>query len=131
MSDSIISGLPVSGASLSLVSKPTVATGANVAEKVDSSWQSVMSGGKVSPQQPAAEQLQQAVSDISDYMQTISRDLQFQVDKLTGSTIVTVLDTETKEIIRQIPTEEVVAMARYIAENMQDSVKGLLMNSEG
>ena len=97
--------------------------------------QDVSDSGKVSPQASApkldAEDVAKAVSDISDYVQNISRDLQFQVDNHTGGTIVTVLDHETKEIIRQIPSEEVVAMARYIAENAPDPVKGLLMNGEG
>jgi flagellar protein FlaG len=95
----------------------------------------VSNSGKVSPQetQPKvdAEKVEKAVSDISDYVQNFSRDLQFQVDKQTGTTIVTVLDHETKAVIRQIPSEEVVAMARHIAENAPDPVKGLLMNSEG
>ena len=97
--------------------------------------QEVSNSGKVSPQetQPKvdAEKVEKAVSDISDYVQNFSRDLQFQVDKQTGTTIVTVLDHETKAVIRQIPSEEVVAMARHIAENAPDPVKGLLMNSEG
>lgn len=121
----------VSAAQLSLVSRPepTVNTSA-VSER-----QEVSHGGKVSPQESESkvdtETVEKAVSEISDYVQNFSRDLQFQVDKHTGTTIVTVLDHETKEIIRQIPSEEVVTMARHIAENAPDPVKGLLMNGEG
>jgi len=100
--------------------------------------QEVADSGKVSPQASEkteaeidAKDVAKAVSEIADYVQSISRDLQFQVDKQTGSTIVTVLDHETKEVIRQIPSEEAVAMARFIAENAPDPVKGLLMNGEG
>lgn len=97
--------------------------------------QDLPDSGKVSPQESKpevdTEEVLQAVSDISDYVQNISRDLQFQVDKQTGSTIVTVLDHETQEVIRQIPSEEIVAIARHLAENAPDPVKGLLMNSEG
>ena len=126
MSDSAISTTQ-----LSLVSKPTSTANTNAVNQ----RQEVSQSGKVSPQQAEpkidAEDVAKAVSEISDYVQNISRDLQFQVDKQTGSTIVTVLDHETKEVIRQIPTEEVVAIARYIAENAPDPVKGLLMNGEG
>lgn len=97
--------------------------------------QEVPYGGKVSPQESEpkldAETVEKAVTEISDYVQNISRDLQFQVDKQTGTTIVTVLDHETKEVIRQIPSEELVTIARNIAENAPDPVKGLLMNGEG
>lgn len=126
MSDSAISTTQ-----LSLVSKPTSTANTNAVNQ----RQEVSQSGKVSPQQSEpqidAEDVARAVSEISDYVQNISRDLQFQVDKQTGSTIVTVLDHETKEVIRQIPTEEVVAIARHIAENAPDPVKGLLMNGEG
>ncbi|MEZ5480959.1 MAG: flagellar protein FlaG [Porticoccaceae bacterium] len=40
------------------------------------------------------------------------------------------LDSETSEIVRQIPSEEVLAISRYITEYAPDPVKGLLMNSE-
>ena len=120
----------VSTTQLSLVSRPTSTANTEAVNQ----RQEVSQSGKVSPQQAEpkidAEDVAKAVSEISDYVQNISRDLQFQVDKQTGSTIVTVLDTETKEVIRQIPSEEVVAMARFIAENAPDPVKGLLMNGE-
>jgi flagellar protein FlaG len=97
--------------------------------------QDVSAGGKVSPQQPESEvtreAVQKAVSDISDYVQKVSRELQFQVDDDIGDTIITVVDRETGDIIRQIPSSEVVQLARYIAENAPDPVTGLLVNSEG
>ncbi|MEH6616214.1 MAG: flagellar protein FlaG [Porticoccus sp.] len=97
--------------------------------------QDMPESGKVSPQQPVSEvtrdEVVEAVSDISNYIQNVSRELQFQVDDQAGSTIITVTDSGTDEVIRQIPSEEIVAMARYIAENTPDPVKGLLMNSEG
>lgn len=97
--------------------------------------QKVPEGGKVSPQEAAPEvtreAVMEAVSDISDYVQNISRELQFQVDDEIGSTIVTVVDRDTGDIIRQIPSEEIVQLAHYIAENGPDPVKGLLINSDG
>jgi flagellar protein FlaG len=40
------------------------------------------------------------------------RDLQFQVDDTTGITVITVRDATTKEVVRQIPAEEVLAVSR-------------------
>lgn len=85
--------------------------------------------------QQSPQQLAQATRDISDYIQTVSRSLQISVDKDLGSTVITVLDRETEEIIRQIPQEEILEIARFIAaqtaEAAADPVKGLLMDSEG
>jgi len=83
----------------------------------------------------SAQQLAQATSDISDYIQTVSRSLQISIDSDLGSTIITVRDRDTEEVIRQIPQEEILEIARFIAaqtaDAVADPVKGLLMDSEG
>ena len=97
--------------------------------------QEAAAGGKVSPAEATAEltseQVVDAVNNITDHIQHLSRSLQFVVDDQTGDTVVTVSDRETGEVVRQIPSEEVMAMARYLAENDPDPVRGLLMNSKG
>lgn len=60
--------------------------------------------------------VEQAVNQINQYVQTLSRDLHFTVDKDSGRTVVKVLDTETKEIIRQIPSEELLQIARHLTD---------------
>ena len=109
-----------------------VATSAEVGPT--SNRQDVSATGNVSPQQEETEvtreEVAEAVSNVTNFIQSVSRELQFQVDDTTGGTIVTVMDSETDEIVRQIPTEEIVAISRYIAEFAPDPVKGLLMNSE-
>jgi uncharacterized FlaG/YvyC family protein len=55
-----------------------------------------------------------AVSRLNDHVQSISRDLEFTVDKELNRTIITVYDTETDEVIRQIPSDEVLSLARYL-----------------
>jgi flagellar protein FlaG len=67
----------------------------------------------------------EAVSNLNDYVQVIRRELQFRVDKETGQTVVTVLDSETREVIRQIPREEVLALARHLGRE-----KGLLFSAD-
>jgi len=69
-------------------------------------------------QQPADEKtLQKAVSDITAYVQNLQRDLQFRIDTELGRLVVSVVDSETKEIIRQIPSEDVLERARYLEES--------------
>ncbi len=60
--------------------------------------------------------VKQAVNQINQYVQTLSRDLHFTVDEDSGRTVVKVLDTETKEIIRQIPSEELLQIARHLTD---------------
>lgn len=57
-----------------------------------------------------------AVRKISDFVRTIRRDLEFSVDEVTGQTVIRVRDAKTEELIRQIPPEEILAIARQLEE---------------
>ncbi|MFE8072034.1 flagellar protein FlaG [Marinobacteraceae bacterium S3BR75-40.1] len=61
------------------------------------------------------EALQDAVTQLNDYVQSVQRDLQFEIDDDTGETVVRVLDKETQEVVRQIPDE----VAMRLAQNLQ------------
>lgn len=65
-------------------------------------------------QEVSKSSLNAAVDDLSHYAQNISRDLQFSIDEELNKTIITVYDSATEEVIRQIPTEEVLQLARNI-----------------
>jgi len=64
------------------------------------------------------KELSQAVSDLNDFVQNIQRNVYFSVDDDTGRTIVRVVDRETDELIRQIPSEEVLNIARSLEEQI-------------
>jgi len=91
------------------------------------------SGSRISsnPQpeaQPAVateNQVQQAVEEIQQTMEKLAQNLHFSIDKDTGITVIKVLDSQTQEVIRQIPTEEAVSIARTL-----DKVQGLLFNDQ-
>tara|TARA_R110002050_G_scaffold268113_1_gene409989 strand:- start:38847 stop:39242 length:396 start_codon:yes stop_codon:yes gene_type:complete len=70
------------------------------------------------------ESLQSAVAQINEHMQNVERSLQFTIDEDSGKDVVTVLDKKTEEIIRQFPSEEVLVIARQIAEQ-KDGVVSL------
>jgi len=55
-----------------------------------------------------------AVSKLNDHVQNISRDIEFTIDKELNRTIITVYDSETDEVIRQIPSEEALSLARHL-----------------
>jgi flagellar protein FlaG len=64
--------------------------------------------------EPSSEQLDAAVSKLNDYVQNVQRTLSFSVDKDTGMTVVKVIDTQTNELVRQIPAENVLKLAADI-----------------
>ncbi len=84
---------------------------------------------------PSAAELAEATRDISEYIQTVSRNLDRAVDDQLGRTVITVLDAESEEVVRQIPSEEILAIARFLQQQRADSesadpVPGLLFNKE-
>lgn len=58
------------------------------------------------------EALQKTVDNLNGYAQNLKRNLQFSVDKDLDRTVIRVVDTDTKQVIRQIPSEEMLAIAR-------------------
>lgn len=51
-------------------------------------------------------ELQQAVESINDFLQANRRALEFSLDDQTGRMVITVMDAERQEVIRQIPPEQ-------------------------
>jgi len=77
-------------------------------------------------------QLDEAVKKVSDFLSAQNRDLLFNVDEQTQRTVVTVKESSSGEIIRQIPSEEVLKLANRIQELQQDvgNSIGIFINSE-
>lgn len=72
-----------------------------------------------------AEELQHAVDDIAASMNVIQKGLAFNIDEDSGMQVVKVIDVSTGELIRQIPNEEALEIAKKLNE-----VTGLLMKTE-
>ncbi len=66
------------------------------------------------PSALTAEAVQNALDRMSSHVQNLQRALQFSVDEESGDTVVKVIDAETKEVIRQIPSEELLAIAHRL-----------------
>jgi flagellar protein FlaG len=78
------------------------------------------------------ESLDAAAKIVEDFLQQSSSYLKFGVDKDTGTYFFRIIDPVTQETIRQIPSEEILTMARKL-RNMSDpkDVSGVLMDEEG
>ena len=57
-----------------------------------------------------------ALSNIQDFVQHIQRNLSFALDESSGRVVVKVTDAESGELIRQIPSEEVLKLAESLSE---------------
>ncbi len=89
-------------------------------------------GGKALPPEAAArggDGPREALRRIEAYVQGVRRELRFSVDETTGRTVIRVLDAETEEVIRQIPPEELMAVARSLAEGREAGIEGLLFRA--
>ena len=80
--------------------------------------------------QERKKEIDRAVKNVFGYVQNVTRELNFTVDEELDKFIVTVLDQDTGEIIRQIPTEEMLELSKTLAdvqENVtKDGYKGIL-----
>ena len=73
----------------------------------------------------SAKEVETAARQVEKFVQSISSDLQFTVDDTSGSFVVKVVDRATKEVIRQIPSEEMLAIAKAL-----DRLQGLLVKQQ-
>lgn len=76
---------------------------------------------KVPDPRELKQQLQEAAEQLNRQMQRNQRDLSFSVDDAADKIVVTVKNTESGEVVRQIPSEAALKLARNLAD-----VKGLL-----
>lgn len=63
---------------------------------------------------PDPAELTAAVSRLNDHVQNIQRTLAFSIEETTGTMVVQVYDSQTDELIRQIPAEETIKLAASI-----------------
>ena len=74
-------------------------------------------------QKPTQEQIAEAVEKLADRAQSLQRELQFSVDEDSERTIITVINKETGDIVRQIPPEELL----NLADHLSDLTSGLVL----
>lgn len=71
------------------------------------------------------EQLQKIATDLSDMMSVMRKGLAFEVDDTLDIPVVSVMDMDSGEVIRQIPNAEALELAQKLSD-----VAGLLVKTE-
>jgi flagellar protein FlaG len=74
---------------------------------------------------PSSEQLKEAVSQLNKASQDKTQGLEFSIDNDSKRTVVKVIDQTTKEVLRQIPTQEALEIAKALES--KSSTAGLLI----
>lgn len=78
-----------------------------------------------SEQAQSREPVEEAVSSIKAFAQSIQRNLNFALDDSTGQVVVKVTDGVSGEVIRQIPSEDALRLAESL-----DEMRSLLFKAE-
>jgi len=86
-------------------------------------------GGQALPLQPAAQPVpqvdfSQVVQQLDAFVEGGQRSLQFRVDDVTGDTVMTVVDANTQEVIRQIPPDFKLVLAQSL-----NRLQGLIVDA--
>lgn len=96
-------------------SDPPAATSVGAAAPDAAAKSVAQAAPKTAPQpEPSTAALKQAAKQLETFMQSMNRYLEFRIDQDSGRTVVTVRDTTTGDVIRQIPAEEVLRLAQNL-----------------
>jgi len=85
---------------------------------------------KAPPQVPEFKKLDvdKAIEELQAFVDGLGRKLSFARDESVNRSVITVRDTTTNQVVRQIPSEEVIAISRQIRDEMMEMRAGLLMD---
>lgn len=75
--------------------------------------------------EPTPEELRKTVEALRKALAPVARDLRFSIDQETGKTVITVTDVATREVIRQIPSQEALDIAHAL-----DRLQGVLLKQK-
>lgn len=80
----------------------------------------------------STQELDEALLEVNEFVQTRNKQLNFSVDEDSGKQVVKVTDSESGDVIRQIPTEEVLNLSRRIQDLQMDvgSAVGMFFNKQ-
>ena len=76
-------------------------------------------------QSTSIESAKQVARQINDFLRSASSDVQFEVDNESSEVVVRVVDSQTKQVIRQMPSEEMIAISKSL-----DKMTGLLVQQK-
>jgi len=76
------------------------------------------------------QDLDKAVQELQAFVEGLDRSLSFRRDESIDRSIITVRDANTNQLVRQIPAEEIVEIARQIRQDLDAKRAGMLLRGE-
>jgi flagellar protein FlaG len=110
---------PAAAASPTATSSPVLAKSAGV----DAAKPIVASKDDSATRVPSKTELRNSVDAINRFLEDNS-EVHFSIDEDSGMSVVKVIDTETKKVLRQFPSEQSLEIGKNLS-----SLKGLLIDS--
>ncbi|MDR1647414.1 MAG: flagellar protein FlaG [Zoogloeaceae bacterium] len=77
---------------------------------------------KARAEEKLEEKLEESVETLNEFVKPYNTSLQFAIEEDLGSVLVKIMDTETHEVIKQIPSEDAIALSKALSK-----LKGLLV----
>ncbi len=114
---------PTSDAAPQAVQSPSVVTQSSASEPLPTAVTAVAVPDEQNPNE-TSEQVRAAVEELRTQVRNVRRELEFHVDEDSGRTIITVLNAETGEVVRQIPPEETLKLI----QDMSNGKANLISN---
>jgi len=116
---------PSTGRAPQQIAQPPTPSDAEVVSRVVSNSEIKPSNVSQSSQ-PTQEVIAKTAQQLQTFVQSMGRNLSFSVDGVTGYNVVRVVNPETGEVVRQLPSEELLK----IAEAMQTINTSGLVNQK-
>ncbi|MEJ2621782.1 MAG: flagellar protein FlaG [Candidatus Thiodiazotropha sp.] len=89
---------------------------------------------KISHEQESVERSaldsNELVSKIENLNQLVTRDLEFSVDDETGQQVLRVLDSKTGELIRQVPSDQILHVISQVQKATEGMLQGVLLDDK-
>lgn len=76
-------------------------------------------------QRDGTPSIEQAVDRLKQFVSTANADINFTIDNKSGVQVVKIVDRNTKDVIRQIPSEEAISLAMAL-----DKLQGLFVREK-
>lgn len=95
----------------------TQATASDVARQQGEARIAPQKSAEAAEEPVGPQQTDHAVSEINQALKTLATNLRFEVDDESGRTLVKVVDQDSGEVLRQVPSEATIRIARSL-DNM-------------
>lgn len=113
---------PAGSASIDTASPPATAAAPAIVRPAQTN-----AGSGQTQRQAQVEQseIRQALEEVRAALSPVAQNLRFSIDDDTGRMVIRIIDSSTDEVIKQIPSEEIIAIAKAL-----DKFQGLLVRQQ-